>query len=240
MGSAYWGTCFMNYVSWPIILLITKYGDNLNAPIARQQLILMRNIDDGFFCLCYIYFWLRTVDFYILHCLLFFSSLSNTFFYSLSCVDTSRCLTGSATTKNCSCRVTQRSAWATNMPLTYRRSTITLPWIPWWVEGTLWTTSLCLWVRKGPAHEATFRERCGPVRSEVRKVRLGCGSSPLSGKQNVALSTQTLVHDYFLDLRAAQSCGVYLDFGEQIQYFLGFWHFFDWELMRAVGGTLII
>lgn len=64
-----------------------------------------------------------------------------------------------------------------------------------------------------------FREHYGPVRGEVRKVRLGCGSSPLSGKQCVALSTQKLIYDYFLDLRAEQSCGVCLHSEEQIQYF---------------------
>lgn len=60
------------------------------------------------------------------------------FFPPLSCVNPSRCSTGSATTKSCSCRVTQRSVWATSTPWTCRHSTTTLPWIPWWVEGTLW------------------------------------------------------------------------------------------------------
>lgn len=82
------------------------------------------------------------VSLYFALSFIFFSSLSNTCLV-FSCVNTSRCSTGSATTKNCSCRVTQRLAWATNMPWTYRRSTITLPWIPWWVEGMLWTMGLC-------------------------------------------------------------------------------------------------
>lgn len=167
MGLAYWGTCFMNYVSWPIILLIMKYGDNLNASIARQQLILMRNIDEGFSaCVAYVsvselwIFTFCTVSYFFHACL--------TFFFPLSCVNTSRCSTGSATTKNCSCRVTQRSAWATNMPLTYRHSTITLPWIPWWVEGILWTVCLCMWVRKGPGCEAASSSESTMVLWEVK------------------------------------------------------------------------
>lgn len=45
----------MNYVSCPIILLIMKYGDNLNASIAEQQLILMRNIDEAFWFVLHIH-----------------------------------------------------------------------------------------------------------------------------------------------------------------------------------------
>lgn len=153
------------------------------------------------FCLCCIYICLGT-GCVCIYCTLFYFFIPNTFF-PLLCVNTSRCSTGSATTKNCSCRVTQRLAWATNMPSTSRHSTTTLPWIPWWVEGALGTVGLCAWVRK------VTGATCERWRKEGQA---GLGSSSLSGKQNVTVSTQTLIDNYFLDLRAARSCGVFLHF----------------------------
>lgn len=38
---AYWGTCLINYFSWPIILLIVKFGDSFSASIAQDEFILM-------------------------------------------------------------------------------------------------------------------------------------------------------------------------------------------------------
>lgn len=91
-------------------------------------------------------------------------------------------------------------------------------------------------VRRGPAQEATCSAQGSMDLWEVMWGRSGW----LWQQQSVALSTQALICGYFLDLRAAQSCGVCLHFEEQIQYFLSFWCFFDWKLMQAVGGTLII
>lgn len=172
MRSAHRGTCFMSYISWPIILLIGKYSDNLYVSIAQQQLILMRSLDEGVLTVLHMYLCqncgesiLCTVSFFIPNTLFVCFSLP------LFRVNISRCLTGSATTKNCSCRVTRRSAWATNMPLIYRRSTITLPWIPWWVEDTLCAVSLCAWMRKGPVGEATSSVGSAVVPREVNLRR---------------------------------------------------------------------
>lgn len=136
MGSSLLRNMFYELFFLTYRLLIVKFGDNFNASIAQQQFILKRTI--GEVILSVLHTSISEEDFRILHCLLLFSSLSNSIFFPLSCVNPSRCSTGSATIKSCSYRVTRRSVWATNTPWTCRHSTTTLPWIPWWVEGTLW------------------------------------------------------------------------------------------------------
>lgn len=145
------------------------------------------------------WFWLCCIliseqDFYLLHCLLLFPSLSNSGFFTSLCVNPSRCSTGSATTRSCSCRATQRSVWATNTPWTCRHSTTTLPWIPWWVEGAVSSTG---GQRGQHMRPPPILREWGTWERWCKEGQAGCGSS------SVALSSQTLMCGNFLDLRAA-------------------------------------
>lgn len=62
----------------------------------------------------------------------------------------------------------------------------------------------------------------------------------LRQQQGVVLSSQTLMYDNFLDLKAALSPAEFVYILESKYDIFCFPYFFDWELMRAVGCTLII
>lgn len=66
------------HVSWPIILLIVKFGDSFNASIAQQQFILMRII--GKMILAVLHTHLSQKRISIFFTLFLFPSLSNPFF----------------------------------------------------------------------------------------------------------------------------------------------------------------
>lgn len=69
----------MNYVSWPIILLIIKYGDNVNASFLNNILFLWGTYRRVSFFVHVAYTSALKLSFYILRCLLVFF-IPNTFF----------------------------------------------------------------------------------------------------------------------------------------------------------------
>lgn len=83
-----------------------------------------------------------------------------------------------------------------------------------------------------------IRECWGPMRGEAGKVRLGYGSSPLSGKKIDALSAQMLIW-LFPWLKISTVLWSLFTFWRVHTIFFTFLTFL-WELMRALCSPLII